>query len=309
MRFLALNFLKPFINQCTSLTLSNTYQYLKSSHMKTILVPTDFSDTAYNAATYALSLARNLGTTRIVLYHAYELIVPIPDIPTMIPMVNPDDLRTASIEGLEKMKKELDTLVPTGSTLVTRADNTLLAATIEEVCKNEGADLIVMGITGGSKLEEVLVGSNTIDVVKNTSYPVLIVPGGAKYKPIEKIVFAVDLRKIAETTPVEPLKKLLHIFNAELHVINIDHESRHFSTDTPFETMLLDTLLEDFNPVYHFIDNPDIVEGIVEFAEENKADIILTIPKKHGLFEGIFKRSRTSKLAYQTHLPLLTLHE
>ncbi|NLR59593.1 universal stress protein [Chitinophaga polysaccharea] len=277
--------------------------------MKTILVPTDFSDTAYNAATYALSLARNLGTTRIVLYHAYELIVPIPDIPTMIPMVNPDDLRVASIEGLEKMKKELDTLVPPGSTLVIRADNTLLAATIEEVCKNEEADLIVMGITGGSKLEEVLVGSNTIDVVKNTSYPVLIVPGGAKYKPIEKIVFAVDLRKIAETTPVEPLKKLLHIFNAELHVINIDHESRHFSTDTPFETMLLDTLLEDFNPVYHFIDNPDVVEGIVEFAEENKADIILTIPKKHGLFEGIFKRSRTSKLAYQTHLPLLTLHE
>ncbi|NLR79207.1 universal stress protein [Chitinophaga eiseniae] len=277
--------------------------------MKTILVPTDFSDTAYNAATYALSLARNLGTTRIVLYHAYELIVPIPDIPTMIPMVNPDDLRAASMEGLEKMKKELDTLVPPGSTLVTRADNTLLAATIEEVCKNEGADLIVMGITGGSKLEEVLVGSNTIDVVKNTSYPVLVVPGGAKYKPIEKIVFAVDLRKIAETTPVEPLKKLLHIFNAELHVINIDHESRHFSTDTPFETMLLDTLLEDFNPVYHFIDNPDVVEGIVEFAEENKADIILTIPKKHGLFESIFKRSRTSKLAYQTHLPLLTLHE
>lgn len=277
--------------------------------MKTILVPTDFSDTAYNAATYALALANSLGATRIILYHAYELIVPIPDVPTMIPMVNPDDLKTASLEGLEKMKKELDALVSPDTTLVTRADNTLLAATIEEVCKMEQVDLIVMGITGGSKLEEVLVGSNTIDVVKNTSYPVLIVPGTAKYKPIEKIVFAADLRKVAETTPVEPLKKLLHIFNAELQVINIDHESRHFSTDTPFETLMLDTLLEDFHPEYHFIDNPNVIEGIVEFAEESKADIILTIPKKHGLFESIFKRSRTSKLAYQTHIPLLTLHE
>lgn len=277
--------------------------------MKTILLPTDFSDTAYNAATYALSLANSLGTTRIVLYHAYELIVPIPDIPTMIPMVNPDDLREASMEGLEKMKKELQALVSPTTTLVTRADNTLLAATIDEVCKNEEVDLIVMGITGGSKLEEVLVGSNTIDVVKNTRYPVLVVPGTAKYKPIEKIVFAADLRKVAETTPVEPLRKLLHIFNAELHVINIDHESRHFSTDTPFETLMLDTLLEDFHPVYHFIDNPDVIEGIVEFAEENKADLVLTIPKKHGLFESIFKRSRTSKLVYHTHIPLLTLHE
>ena len=277
--------------------------------MKTILVPTDFSDTAYNAATYALALSKSLGAVRIVLYHAYELIVPIPDVPTMIPMVNPDDLREASMEGLEKMKNELGALVPAETSLVIRADNTLLAATIEEVCKNEEADLIVMGITGGSKLEEVLVGSNTIDVVKNTSYPVLIVPGNARYKAIEKIVFAADLRKVAETTPVEPLKKLLHIFNAELHVINIDHESRHFSTDTPFETLMLDTLLEDFHPEYHFIDNPNVVEGIVEFAEENHADLILTIPKKHGLFEGIFKRSRTSKLAYQTHIPLLTLHE
>ncbi|MBO9729059.1 MAG: universal stress protein [Chitinophaga sp.] len=277
--------------------------------MKTILVPTDFSDTAYNAAIYALSLAKNLGSTRIVLYHAYELIVPVPDIPTMIPMVNPDDLQAASQEGLEKMKKELQDLVPADASLVTRADNTLLAATIEEVCKNEEVDLIVMGITGGSKMEEVLIGSNTIDVVKHTSYPVLIIPGNAKYKPIEKIVFAADLRKVAETTPVEPLKKLLHIFNAELHVINIDHESRHFSTDTPFETLMLDTLLEDFHPVYHFIDNPDVVEGIVEFAEENNADIVLTIPKKHGLFESIFRRSRTLKLAYKTHIPLLTLHE
>ncbi|MET3875475.1 universal stress protein [Chitinophaga sp. OAE865] len=277
--------------------------------MKTILVPTDFSDTAYNAATYAIALGNSLGATRIVLYHAYELIVPIPDVPTMIPMVNPEDLRAASLEGLEKMKRELAPLAGEGTTLLTRADNTLLAATIEDVCKNEGVDLIVMGITGGSKLEEVLVGSNTIDVVKNTSYPVLIVPGSAKYKHIEKIVFAADLRKVADTTPVEPLKKLLHIFNAELHVINIDHESRHFSTDTPFETLMLDTLLEDFHPEYHFIDNPNVVAGIAEFAEENKADLILTIPKKHGLFEGIFKRSRTSKLAYQTHIPLLTLHE
>ncbi|PSL49576.1 nucleotide-binding universal stress UspA family protein [Chitinophaga niastensis] len=277
--------------------------------MKTILVPTDFSDTAYNAATYALALAANLGATRIVLYHAYELIVPIPDVPTVVPMVNPDDLRDASLDGLEKMKKELSALVSSDTTLVVRADNTLLAATIDDVCKNEGADLIVMGITGGSKLEEILVGSNTIDVVKHTQCPVLVVPGIAKYKPIKKIVFAVDLRKVAETTPMEPLKKLLHIFNAELHVINIDHESKHFSTDTPFETLMLDTLLEDFQPVYHFIDNPNVVQGIVEFAEENHADLILTIPKKHGLFESIFKRSRTSKLAYQTHIPLLTIHE
>ncbi|WP_143309728.1 universal stress protein [Chitinophaga vietnamensis] len=277
--------------------------------MKTIIVPTDFSDTAYNAATYALKLAGELGTTRIVLYHAYELIVPIPDVPSAVPMVNSDDLKAASLEGLEKMKNELSSLLPAGSTLVTRADNTLLPATINDVCKNEQADLIVMGITGGSKMEEILVGSNTIDVVKHTNTPVLIIPADARFRRIEKIVFACDLRNVAETTPMAPLKKLLDVFKAELHVINIDHESRHFTTDTPFETLMLDTLLEGYHPQYHFIDNPHVVAGIVEFSEEIKADLILTIPKKHGLFESIFKRSSTSKLVYKTHIPLLTIHE
>ncbi|SKA11977.1 Nucleotide-binding universal stress protein, UspA family [Chitinophaga eiseniae] len=277
--------------------------------MKTILVPTDFSDTAYNAATYALAMAPRLNVDRIVLYHAYELIVPIPDVPTAIPMVNPDDLRIASQEGLDKMQKELAPLAGAGVSIVTRADNTLLAATIDDVVKQEEAALIIMGITGGSKMEEILVGSNTIDVVKHTSCPVLIVPGKATFKGITKIVFACDLRQVADTTPIAPLKKLLAAFHAELHVINIDHESRHFSTDTPFETLMLDTLLEDYKPEYHFVDNPDVVQGITEFAESIQADLILTIPKKHGLFERIFKRSNTAKLAYQTHIPLLTIHE
>ncbi|MBV8254910.1 MAG: universal stress protein [Chitinophaga sp.] len=277
--------------------------------MKTILVPTDFSDIAFNAATYAIDMAHAMGVERVVLYHAYELIVPIPDVPTAVPMVNADDLRVSSLEGLDKMKKDLQPMAGDKVTLLSRADNTLLAATINDVCKEEEVDLIIMGITGGSKLEEILVGSNTIDVVKHTTTPVLIIPAVARFKPIEKIVFACDMRHVVDTTPVGLLKKLLNTFHAELHVINIDHESKHFTPDTPFETLMLDTLLEGYNPIYHFLDNTNIVAGIVDFAEANHADLILTIPKKHGLFESIFKRSSTSKLAFKTHVPLLTIHE
>ncbi|WP_167014557.1 universal stress protein [Chitinophaga sp. Cy-1792] len=277
--------------------------------MKTMLVPTDFSDVAYNAATYAMDMANAIGAERIVLYHAYELVVPIPDVPTSVPMVNADDLRVASMEGLEKMKKDLQALSAGKIDILLRADNTLLAATINEVCKNEEADIIIMGITGGSKLEEILVGSNTIDVVKQTTTPVLIIPATAKFKSISKVVFACDLKKVVESTPVDLLKKFMDAFHAELHVLNIDHESKHFTADTPFESLMLDTLLQGYNPVYHFIDNPNVVQGIVSFAESIQADMIITIPKKHGLFESIFKRSSTSKLAFKTQIPLLTIHE
>lgn len=277
--------------------------------MKTIIVPTDFSETSYNAARYALGLARQMNTARIVLYHAYELIVPIPDVPSSVPMVNPDELRSASLEGLDKMMRELEPLLPESTVLASRAENHLLPANIDQVAKQEEADLIVMGITGGSQLEEILVGSNTVDVVKHTTCPVIIVPGSARFRPIRKIVFACDFRKVVETTPVQPLKKLLNVFKPELHVLNIDHESKHFTSDTPYETLMLDTLLEGYDPQFHFIDHTNVVQGIMDFAARQEADLILIIPKKHGLFDHIFKRSRTTQLAFHTHVPLLAIHE
>lgn len=250
-----------------------------------------------------------MGTARIVLYHAYELIVPIPDVPTSVPMVNPEELRTASLEGLDRMRRELEPLLPSDTLLESRAENHLLAANIDEICTEEQADLVVMGITGGSQLEEILVGSNTVDVVKHTTCPVIIVPASAGFSPIHKIVFACDFRKVAETTPVQTLKKLLDVFKPELHVLNIDHESKHFRKETPYETLMLDGLLEGYKPQYHFMDHPNVVQGIMDFAAAQKADLILIIPKKHGLFEGIFKRSRTTQLAFHTYIPLLTVHE
>lgn len=275
--------------------------------MKTIIVPTDFSDTAYNAARYALGLAGQIGASRIVLYHAYELIVPIPDLPTAVPMVNMEDLKAASIEGLEKMKALLAPVVPANVTLDFRADNHLLAANIDQVCVDERADLIVMGITGGSQLEEILVGSNTVDVVKNSNFPVIVVPTGASFRPIHKIVFACDLRKVAKTTRKDVLYKLLDVFQPELHVLNIQKEGKEHIH--PEENQELDNMLHNYNPQYHFVDHPNTVEGITAFAEKEAADLLLIIPKKHGLFDSIFKRSTTSRIAFHTHVPLLSIHE
>lgn len=275
--------------------------------MKTIIVPTDFSATAYNAARYALGLAAQTGATRILLYHAYELVMPIPDVPTSIPMVDPNEMKEAAIEGLDRMKSELSAETPAGVTIEIKADNNLLAAHIDELCKREVADLVVMGTMGGTHLEEVLVGSNTVDVVKHTTCPVIVVPAKSGYRPIRKVVFACDFKKIGEHTPVEPLKKLLNIFKAELHVLNIDNKG--LNNDTPMASLLMDTFLEGYYPVYHFVEADNVVQGIMDFGEKENADLIMIVPRKHGLFEGIFKRSRTTQLTFHTRIPLLAIHE
>ncbi|OMP78816.1 MULTISPECIES: universal stress protein [unclassified Chitinophaga] len=277
--------------------------------MKTIIVPTDFSAAAYNAARYALGLASQMGASRVVLYHAYELVVPVPDMPSAIPMVDPADLKAASEEGLEKMQRELATEIPANVILDLRAENHLLAANIDGFCIDQQADLIIMGTEGGSHFEEILIGSNSVDVARHTACPVIIVPGDAVYHPIRKIVFACDFKHMGENTPIGTLKSLLSTFNAELHVLNIDHSGKGLAGETPMESLLLDTLLEGYNPIYHFVDNENVVNGIMDFSEKEGADLIFIIPRKHGLFEGMFRRSRTTQLAFHSHIPLLAIHE
>jgi hypothetical protein len=166
-----------------------------------------------------------------------------------------------------------------------------------------------MGITGRGKLEETLIGSNTISVARNTKVPVIIVPSNARYQPIEEVLLACDFKKVVETTPVAPLEKIMDETRAKLFVINIDHDNKSFTPDTPFETAMLDTLLHKYNPEYHFVDSTDFTEAINRFATEKKIDLIVTLPRKHGFFENLFKRSHTKMLAFHSHVPLMVIHD
>ena len=46
---------------------------------------------------------------------------------------------------------------------------------------------------------------------------------------------------------------------------------------------------------------------ILEFAEQNDMDLIITSPHNHSLFQRLFMKSTTKNLVEKTHLPLLAL--
>jgi nucleotide-binding universal stress UspA family protein len=75
--------------------------------MQPILVPTDFSPTAYNAAQYAIGLAAQLQISKIILYNAYQQY--IAEDPMMMTVVaqDPMELKKISEEGLSQMVQSL----------------------------------------------------------------------------------------------------------------------------------------------------------------------------------------------------------
>jgi nucleotide-binding universal stress UspA family protein len=278
--------------------------------MKTILVPTDFSATAKNATLYAMGLAKQIGATKVVLYNAYEAVVPSITIDPTMPSIMPVDLETfksISETGLKVFADDISQASDSTITIEQLCNLNTLVNGISEAITITGAEIVVMGITGGNALEENLIGSNTVNVAKAITAPLIIVPPNAAFKTIEEITLAVDLKKVATTTPVAPLQKLLDTIQAKLFVLHVNDGEDDADKDE--QMVILNSLLQGYNPQYFFVNNISFIDGINEFVNSKNVDLLVTIPKKHGWFETIFKRSHTKLLAFHSHVPLMVVHD
>jgi nucleotide-binding universal stress UspA family protein len=278
--------------------------------MQSIIVPTDFSPGAYNAAKYAVALAADVQATKIILYNAYQPYVSADPEMDVLLVQDITEFRTISEEGLDKMKEKMQADLPGSIQLEVVSDYSLITNGVIGACQKYKAELIVMGITGAeSKLEEAIIGSNAVDVARNSKIPVIIVPANAEYEKLQKVLLAVDFKKVADTTPVTEIKKLLDATNAKLDVLHVEADARSAHIDLDGEKKIFNSLFSDYSPQYHFLESENFTDAINDFALNNNSNLIVVIPKKHGLFEGIFKRSHTKALVFHSHVPVMSIHE
>lgn len=275
-----------------------------------MLICTDFSEAANHAAKYGCMLANQYRFGFITLFHTYQMIVPS----TTLPLdgtytYTGDEPAKASLKQLKNLKEELSKLAGEDTTIRIRSENLTLGESINTICQEEYADMVVMGASGKSKLERVLIGSTTINVAQNSKYPVLVVPEQAPLEPIRSILFACDLSEINATTPFDRLDRVLELFQVPLFVVNVDDKNRHFSPQTPEEIYQLHHIFDKYKPRYAFIDNEDIAEGITRYVEKNNISLVITVPKNYNFIQQLFHRSTTKKLIYQSSVPVLSLHE
>lgn len=275
--------------------------------MKTIIVPTDFSPIATNAMHYAIDMAKKVNAS-LLLLHVYQVPVSFTDTP--IVLVSIEDLRKGAEEQVAHLKTEVEHLTSGSLKVYTETRLGNVADELENLCNKINPFAVVMGTKGASGVERILFGSNTLTAIRHLTWPVICVPPGKTFGDgIKKIGFACDFKDVVKTTPTHYIVDFVKEFNAELDVLNVDYHNKHFKPETPEQSALLHTMLEEAKPIYHFIEHADIEDGINEFAEKNNIDLIITIPKKHRLLEGVFKASSTKQLVYQSHVPVMCVHE
>ena len=140
--------------------------------IKTILVPTDFSEPAAYALSYAVELAEKLGA-KVLVVHSWELpIVGFPD-GVLVPTADvAAHFLTACGQAIDDLIAPYRSGHVEVSRLLRQGDprSTVLVAAAET-----GADLIVMGTHGRRGLSRALLGSVTERLIRTSPVPILSV--------------------------------------------------------------------------------------------------------------------------------------
>jgi nucleotide-binding universal stress UspA family protein len=274
--------------------------------MKRIIVPVDFSDASKNAARYAAAMSNDIPGSEVLLYHVYDTHFRGSD--GSLLSDEHDSQKVISENALHNLRLELMPL--TSAVIGISAEPGSLADSLEKLIMRNGGDLVVMGIHGASRLEQVLIGSNTLNVIKKDSFPVLIVPPNAVYQRIHTVVFASDFKDVLKSTPVIALRNILGIFRPEVHVLHVDEDMQaHPGEVFMREKAAMDQMLQGFNPEYTFLESHDYIVGISNYVKAKKANLVITVPHRHSFLADLFTTTHTEKLVYHTDIPVLAVHE
>lgn len=271
--------------------------------MSLIITATDFTTTATHALYYAAALATK-HKAQLTVLHSYTIPVTINETP--MPVMSIDECRDVAEKGVAKVVDELTVAFPdVAISGVTMFGDVTEALT--EYANQKNPWLIVLGNSLHDE-DSLWFSGNLIDIMRELPYPVLAVPTGTDYKPVDRLCFACDYKKETSTLPLSMVTAIAHETGAALHVLNVDHNSENFTTDTPEVNEQLHAALAVAKPVYHYVDGAEVDATILDFVNNHDIDWLIVAPHKHGFFERIFHKSHTKALARSINIPLLALH-
>ena len=271
--------------------------------MKTIIVATDFSPASFNASAYAADMA-NAIKADLLLFHVYNAPVIYAEIPVV---VNPPEPPEESVKKMNELKRRLSSRISSEVIIQAEIMKGDFYHELDKLCGRIMPYAVVMGSQGSTGAKRFFLGSNAVYTAKHLPWPVITVPPDVSFTSIKKIGLACDFENVVDTIPVDEINRLVKDFQASLHILNTG-KGKEFKPEMIQESAFLQEMILTLEPTYHFIRHENTDEGIMDFAEENHIDLLLVIPKRHGMINSLLNRSHSKQLVLHSHIPVMAIH-
>jgi nucleotide-binding universal stress UspA family protein len=273
--------------------------------ISSILVPTDFSDVANNALHFAIQLAKKTHA-KIYVLHVNHMPIMDASFPAEVYQTFMLDIENNAKENIEKLKTNY--LNNSGVKFETQIVMGFVNDEVQTFAPKNNIDLIVMGTTGASGLQEILIGSNAASVVAKSTIPVLIIPPSSTYHELKHIVYSSDFNE-PEFPAVSQLVYFAELFNAQVSVLHVktDYDRFFDAANNFFQKNKHNLSYEKWKIVK--LEDGNVIEKINSFIETEHADMLVMAKHNRGFFDKLFHRSLSKQMAYHTKIPLLVLNK
>jgi nucleotide-binding universal stress UspA family protein len=284
--------------------------------MKTIIVPTDFSAQADNAARYAIGIAREMKRD-VKLCHALFVPIELPMAdPGLWPLEDYAFLKDAAAKQLEGLAVELEDAIDDAAKGPASThkpaisfDNEIGPVTdvVVNYMADENSSLVVMGISGTGGFADLIMGSKSKDLVDKADFPVLLIPGCAVFKGIKTIIFATDLSE-GDIDVIKSIADVARVFKSEIRIYHITGEKYDRNEKRNQADAFMEKLRDEehySNIFYHHFRGMNINDGLEWLCEHGKIDLLAMVHRPHSLLYRLLTGCHTHHMARHIKIPLL----
>lgn len=279
--------------------------------MQHILIPTDFSENAWNALEYGIRFYQKIECTFYLVH-----INPIPGYSgagTGLKKASgklADSLLEESTKDLKALIERVKELpIKTKHTFVPLAFYSYFTDTIKNIVEQKNIDLIIMGTKGASGLKKVTMGSNTGDVMTKIKCPLMAIPENAVYERPKEIAFPTDFKLGADLKVLDKVAEITTMNNAALRIMNILDTGETLTKEQESNKDFLKKYLVDIDHSFHTLTNTKLDSAVQCFTESRDIDLIAMVAKNQNFFQRILFRPAVEQISYHTKVPFLVLHE
>lgn len=278
--------------------------------MKNILLPTDFSDNAWNAIFTGLKMFETVDCNFILL-NTYE-----PKLANLMGNKSKERLGVIYDSLSENSKLQLDKTMQYLHENHSRSNHKFESVSISndiehainQMVVDRDIDLIVMGTKGATGAKEVFMGSNTVKVIKKVrKCPIIAVPHNFDFKALKSIVFPTDFTHPYSKSELKPLIDLVSLWKAEIAILQVAQEYE-LHDEQKRNLKQLSNRLQDVKHSFHKVEMwNNVAEATNKFAGENDMDLIALIHYPHTFMEKLTREPVIRKIGFHAKVPIMVL--
>ncbi|WP_420322018.1 universal stress protein [Flagellimonas sp.] len=278
--------------------------------MKNILVPTDFSNDAYNALHYTTQLlAGEQCTFHILNVYDEHVALRTPRFlkegGKVLHKLLADESKEGLMETVHRINRDTENPKHTFKTVSKKGE---MLECIGLCVFDWDIDLVVMGNKGKMGAKEIFLGGNTIRTIgRIRKCPVLMVPKETEFIQPKQIAFATYYKRNFSHNVLDPLLYIAQMYRSSIQIMHVDEDKKLDKTQKANKAALEKVLAQIEHSTHwrpHYTEKAKVIN---DFVKDLGANLLVMVNYEHNLLEKIIREPVIMEIASYLNIPFLVI--